>query len=308
MNDERSSKQLSARLRGILPPVVTPFNRRGDIDLGAYRANLERYTGIGLAGVVVAGSTGEAPYLSARERLRLTELTRRGLEPQELVITGTGLESTRDTIRLSREAFARGADAALVVTPNYYKSNMDRPALLAYYRAVADAVARPVLIYSIPQFTGIRMTAELIAELSRHPGIAGVKDSSGDLAVARRILRRVRPGFRVFVGAATILLDALRAGAAGGILAQADFAPELCVALYEAFRQGSRGRAREFQNQLEPLVTRVNQPYGVAGIKAAMDLAGYRGGAPRPPLLAATAAARRDIARALKQVETDLAY
>jgi 4-hydroxy-2-oxoglutarate aldolase len=299
---------IRARLHGILPPVVTPFNRRGDIDQGAFRANLERSTGIGLAGVVVAGSSGEAPYLNERERLRLTELARRSLGPPELVITGTGLESTRDTIRLSREAIARGADAVLVVTPNYYKSSMDRPALLAYYRSVADAVSRPVLIYSIPQFTGIRVPAEVIAELSHHPNIAGVKDSSGDLVLARRILRRVRPGFRVFVGAASILLDALRAGAAGGILAQADFAPELCVALYEAFRQGSIERAREFQSQLEPLVTHVNRPYGVAGIKAAMDLSGYRGGAPRPPLLPAGPAARRAIARALKQVRDGLAF
>lgn len=303
-----TSTSIRARLHGILPPLVSPFNRRGDIDQGAFRANLERYTGIGLAGVVVAGSSGEAPYLTERERLRLTELTRRGLGPPELVITGTGLESTRDTIRLSREAIARGADAVLVVTPNYYKSSMDRPALLAYYRAVADAVSRPVLIYSIPQFTGIRIPVEVIAELSRHPRIAGVKESSGDLALARSILRRVRPGFRVFVGAATILLDALRAGAAGGILAQANFAPELCLALYEAFRQGSIERAREFQSQLEPLVAHVNRAYGVAGIKAAMDLAGYRGGAPRPPLLAAGPAARRAITRALKQVRAGLAF
>ena len=296
------------RLRGIIAPMVSPFNGRGAIDEGAFRSNLKRYTGIGLAGVMVAGTTGEAPFLTARERLRMIDLARGHMQPDELVLAGTGLESTRETIALSREAAARGADVLLVVTPGYYTSRMDGPALLAHYRAVADAVPRPVLVYSIPQCTGVRVPVDTLAALSRHANIAGLKESSGDLAYMRRILRRVRPGFRVFSGNLGILLDALRAGAAGGIVSQADFAPELCVSCYEAFRQGRRRLARELHARLVPLALQINLKYGAAAVKAAMDLAGYRGGAPRSPLLPVSLAARRSIARTLQAARTSLAF
>lgn len=303
-----TSRQIVDRLRGILPPVVTPFTRRGDVDEGAFKANLERYSGTGLAGVVVAGTTGEAPFLTPNERLRLTEIARSVVKPGELVVTGTGLESTRGTIELSREAIARGADVALVITPGYYRSKMDGPALVAHFRAVAGAVSRPVLLYSIPQCTGIRMPPEVIVTLARHKNIAGLKESSGDLAYVRSILRRVPRNFRVFSGNVAILLNVLRAGGAGGIMGQACFAPELCVAFYEAWSQGRRQRARELFARLVPLAVEVNVRYGAPAIKAAMDLAGYRGGDPRSPLLPVTPAARRSIARTLKASEASLAF
>ena len=302
-----TTKQIVSRLYGILPPVVTPFNRSGDIDESAFRANLERYAGIGLAGIVVAGTTGEAPYLTAEERLRLTEIARTTVRPDELLITGTGFESTRETIRVSREAVARGADVLLVLTPAYFRSKMDKAALVAHYRALGEALPRPMLIYSIPQCTGLRAPVDAIAALSRVPNIMGLKESSGDLAYMRSILRHVRPGFHVFSGSARILLDALRAGAAGGILAQADFAPELCISVYQAFQDKRPKLARELHAQLLPLVDHVNLPHGVAGIKVAMDLAGYRGGELRSPLQPASAAARREIARALEETRSRLA-
>jgi len=145
-------------LQGVICPVVTPFNRRGDVDEGFFRENLSRITGIGLAGILVAGSTGEAPYLAESERLRLVEVAREVVKAPEILMVGTGLESTNATVKLSREAVARGADALLVLTPNYYKPRMDSAALVAHYRRVAAGVTRPVLIYSIPQFTGLRLT------------------------------------------------------------------------------------------------------------------------------------------------------
>jgi 4-hydroxy-2-oxoglutarate aldolase len=288
--------------------MATPFNQNGDVDEGAFRANLERYTGIGLAAVMVAGTTGEAPLLTARERLRLTAFARKAVRPTELVVTGTGLESTRETIFLSREAIKCGADAVLVVTPWYYKAKMDGPALLAHYRAVADAVPRPLLIYSIPQCTGVRIPVETVAALARHPNIAGIKESSGDLAYVRSILRRVPSRFRVFSGSLQILPDVLRAGGAGGILSQADFAAELCVAFYEAFRQGRRKLARELLGRLLPLATGITLKYGPSGVKAAMEVAGYHGGSPRGPLLPVSDSARRAIARTLEMSRAGLAY
>lgn len=288
--------------------MVTPFDRRGEVDLGAFRENLARYVGIGMGGILVTGSTGEAPYLTERERLSLVEVARDVVNPPELVIVGTGLESTRETLRLSREVVKRGADALLVVTPNYYKSRMDAPALLAHYRAIADGVERPVLIYSIPQFTGIHIDPATIAALSRHPNIRGLKESSGDLSFVKRVLRRVRPGFRVLVGSVQILLNGLRGGAVGGVLGQADYAPDLCVGLYEAFVHRRLAAARDLQRRVMPLAQKINGPYGVAGVKTAMDLVGYHGGAPRPPLVPLDAGARRKVAAALKESRQGLEF
>ncbi len=301
-------KEIVANLKGIFPPVVTPFDRRGEVDKSLFRQNLRRYVGIGLGGMVVAGSTGEAPYLTERERLGLVEVARDIVKPPEVLIVGTGLESTRETLRLSREAVARGADALLVVTPNYYKSRMNAAALTAHYRAVADRVRRPVLIYSIPQFTGIHIEAATIATLSRHPNVRGLKESSGDLGFVKRVLRMVGPRFRVLVGSVQILLEGLRAGAAGGVLGQADFAPDLCVAVYEAFVQGRLETARELQQRLMPLAQKINVPYGVSGVKAALDLSGYHGGAPRSPLVPLDAAARKVVAAALKEARQGLEF
>jgi len=287
-------------------PVVTPFNRRGEIDEGLFRENLQKLAGIGLAGVLVAGSTGEAPYLEEGERLRLVEVARGLVRPPEILIVGTGLESTAATVRLSQEAVARGADALLVLPPNYYKSKMDADTLAAHYRAVARQVERPVIIYSIPQFTGLHLEPSTIGKLSQIPNLVGLKESSGDIQFVRVILRRVRPGFRVLVGSVAILNEALRAGAVGAVLSQANFAPELCVGLYQAFLQKKRKTALEFQERLLPLARKIALPLGVPGVKAALDLSGYAGGFPRAPLAPLGPAARESVAAALREARRGL--
>lgn len=301
-----TNRQIVTNLKGIFPPVVTPFTRRGDVDEEQFRENLRKYIDIGLGGVVVAGSTGEALYLSEAERLRLVEIAREVIRPPEILLVGTGLEGTRETIRLSREAIARGADALLVLPPNYYKSRMDSPTLIGHFRALADAVRRPVILYSIPQFTGINMEADAIATLSRHPNIAGLKESSGNLAFVKKVLRCVAPAFRLLVGSVLILLDALRAGAAGAVLGQACFAPEMCVGVYEAFRSKRMKAARQLQGRLVPLAQKVALPFGVPGIKAALDLSGYYGGPPRLPLLPLSAEARQAVSAALNEARAGL--
>ena len=301
-------KQLVANLQGIFPPAVTPFNRRGDIDIGLFRENLRRYVGIGFSGILVAGSTGEAPFLTERERLRLVEVARDLVRPPELLIAGTGLESTNQTIALSREAVARGADAVLLLTPCYYKARMDSVALRRYFRTAADALSRPVIMYNIPQFTGVRMRPDTINALSRHPNIIALKESSGDLAYVRSILRKVRPGFRVVVGAPPILLDALRAGAAGAVLGLAGFAPEICLGIYESFQRRQMKTARELQQKLTMLAQKISIPYGIAGVKAALDLCGYAGGPPRAPLVPLNASGRRAVAAALREVRAGLEF
>jgi len=299
-------KEIIQNLKGIIPPVVTPFDRQGKIDEGLFRENLHKLVGIGLSGVLVAGSTGEAPYLEERERLRLVEVARDQVRAPEILIAGTGLESTDATVRLSQEAVARGADAVLVLTPNYYKSKMDADTLAAHYRTVARKVPRPVIIYSIPQFTGLYLEPATIRKLSQIPNLVGLKESSGDIRFVRAVLRQVRPGFRVLVGSVVIVYQALRAGVVGGVLGQASFAPELCVGLYQAFLQGKRKTALEFQERLIPLGQKIALPFGVPGIKAALDLSGYAGGFPRAPLAPLGPAAREAVAAALREARSGL--
>jgi 4-hydroxy-2-oxoglutarate aldolase len=198
----------------------------------------------------------------------------------------------------------------LIITPAYYKSRMTSALLVPHFRAVADRVRRPIIIYNIPQFTGIRMEPFAIASLSRHPNIAGLKESSGDLKYLRAILRAVKPGagFRVLSGAALNALEAWRAGAVGGVLGQANFAPELCVSLYEAFRQGRWKTATELQKRLAPLVLKISAPLGVPGIKAALDVCGYRGGPPRSPLVAISPSDRKAVAAAIRESRAGLDF
>ncbi len=300
--------EIISNLKGVFAPVATPFNRQGSIDEKRFAENLRRYTGIGLGGILVSGSTGEMPYLSGKERLRLVELARRIISPPELLLVGTGKETTRASLMLSREAIERGADVVLVVTPHYYKPRMDTPTLVAHYRTVADGLRRPLVIYNIPPFTGVRMEPRALATLARHPNIVGVKESSGDLEYGNEILKAVPKNFRVLSGSVTIYLASLAAGAAGGVLGQADFAPDLCIALDEAFRRGQLKRAREFQSRLIPLAQQISIPFGVPGIKAALDLCGYAGGNPRPPLLPASADQKRIIQGALKESRAGLDF
>ena len=295
-------------LKGVFVPVVTPVGRRGELDEGHFRENISRYAALGLAGALVAGSTGEAPYLNERERLRLVEIARNVIRPPQLLLAGTGLESTQETIRLSREAAARGADALLIITPAYYRPRMEPAVLAAHYRAVADQVRKPILIYSIPQFTGVRLPADTVVALSRHPNIVGIKESSGDLRYMRALLRDAGPRFAVLVGSAVIFLDALRAGAAGAVLGPAGFAPELCLAIYLAVGEGKLKIARQMHQRLMGLVHDICLPYGVAGIKAALDMSGYAGGLPRAPLAPLAAAKRKKVAAALKELRISLEF
>jgi 4-hydroxy-2-oxoglutarate aldolase len=295
------------KLKGVICPVVTPFNRRGEVDFGFFKENLTRIAGIGLSGILVAGSTGEAPYLAEDERLRLVDIARETVKAPEILMVGTGLESTAATLKLSREAVARGADALLVLTPNYYKPSMGAAALVAHYRAVGAGVTRPVLIYSIPQFTGLEVDPDTIVQLSRVHNIVGLKESSGKLEFVRAVLQKVRRGFRVMVGAPSIFYDALCDGAVGAVLGVANYAPSLCVGLYQAFLHKDLTEARDLQQRLVTLGRNINVPYGVAGIKAALDMCGFHGGTPRLPLLPASVQAKKQIATTLREANAGLA-
>jgi len=281
-------------LRGVVPPLVTPFRADGTIDLAAFEANIESLAGSGLAGFLVLGSNGEAAGLEDGEKLELIAAARR-LTPGRFLLVGTGTESTRGTVALTRKAADLGADAALVLTPHFYRGRMTSEALLRYFEAVADASPIPVYLYSVPAFTGLPWPSGLAPALSGHPRIAGMKESSGDIGLLGRIIASVPPSFEVLCGNAPVFYPALCVGAQAGILAVANCAPGVVLALYEAFVAGEHVRARRLQEALTPLAVAVTSTWGVAGLKAAMDLAGLRGGDVRGPLMPAPEAARKEI-------------
>ncbi|HEX5410955.1 MAG TPA: dihydrodipicolinate synthase family protein [Terriglobia bacterium] len=297
-----TSKEFLDRIKGVFVPVVTPFNARGDLDEAGFRSNVRRYVEQGFNGILIAGSTGEGPYLTERERMRLVELARPLVPAPQILLVGTGVEATRQTIQLSKEAVKRGADGLLVLTPGYFKNRMDSAALTAHFSTVADSVQRPVLIYSIPQFTGINIDPETIAHLSRHGNIIGLKESSGKMDFLHEVLKRSKTGFRVLAGSALIMLDAFQAGAAGAVLGPANYIPDLCLQIYKLYLQGDFEGARRLQQSILSLVQEVNVRAGIPGIKHALDLCGYRGGKPRSPLLPLTRAEERKVASALKEV------
>lgn len=297
-----TSKQVLTHLKGIFVPVVTPFNRRGELDESAFRFNVRRYVKQGFNGILIAGSTGEGPYLTEQERLRLVELARPLIPAPQLLLAGTGVETTRQTIHLSNEAVKRGADALLVLTPCYYKNRMDSAALIAHYSAVGDAVRRPVLIYSIPQFTGVHIDPATIGQLSRHGNVVGLKESSGNMEFLREVLKRSKAGFYVLAGSAVIMLDAFQAGAAGAVLGPANYIPDLCLDIYRFYLQGELERARKLQQRIMPLVQEVNVRAGISGIKFALDLCGYKGGSSRTPLLPLRPSEERKVVAALRDV------
>ena len=288
-------------LRSILLPITTPFGPEL-IDHSALRANIDRWATTGIGGYVVLGSTGERVHLDEREYLDVIETTRQVVPSSTAFIVGAGQQSVVGTIKEIKKAAERGADAVLVITPHYYRAAISQDALVSYYTAVADASPIPVLLYSMPALTGIKIEPETIARLSEHPNIIGVKDSSNDVRGFAATVKLCPPDFAVLTGNGTVLLDALRVGATGAILAVACVVPEICLEILSAFNRGDEERASLLQTKLTPLATAVTTRFGIGGLKAALDLAGYRGGLVRAPLRAPDEAARAEIARLLAEV------
>jgi 4-hydroxy-2-oxoglutarate aldolase len=200
------------------------------------------------------------------------------------MLVGTGMESTQETIWFTNQAAKIGANYALVVTPSYFKGSMKPQILHDHFMAVAESSKIGILLYNVPQFTGINMEPELVAKLSEHPNILGIKDSSGNIDQLSQIVNLSQKGFDVFVGSAPVFFPALCIGSVGGILAAANAVPQEFVQIQNLFNEGKLDEARALQNRLTPLAKAVTTKYGIGGLKIAMDLAGYFGGNPRLPL------------------------
>jgi 4-hydroxy-2-oxoglutarate aldolase len=254
-----------------------------------------------LSGYVVIGSTGESVLLTFDEINRIWSAAREFAARGKLLIAGVGVDSTSETIARAQRAAELGSDAVLVKTPHYFKSLLTPAALERHYLAVADASPVPVLIYSIPQYTGISITAEWVARLAEHPNIVGIKESSGNVQLASEIIHLCPPEFSTFVGSSATLFPSLLLGAAGGILALACFLPEPAIDIFEAVRAGDTARASRLQVSLLAPSRKIAGELGPTGVKYAMDCVGYYGGVPRLPLLPLTEAQKKTVESVLAE-------
>jgi len=271
------------KLSGVMPPITTPF-QDGKLASDKLKNNFQKWNKTGLSGYLVLGSNGEAVYLNEKEKIKVVEISRESIHTSKIMLVGTGMESTQETIQFTNQVAKMGADYALVVTPSYFKGSMKPQILYDHFIAVAESSRIGILIYNVPQFTGINLDPEVVAKLSEHPNIIGIKDSSGNIGQLSEIIHLSQKGFAVFVGSAPVLFPALCIGAVGGILAVANVVPQECVQIQNLFNKGKMGEARALQSRLTPLAKAVTTKYGIGGLKMAMDLAGYSGGNPRLPL------------------------
>jgi 4-hydroxy-2-oxoglutarate aldolase len=278
------SSKAPINLAGIFPPIPTPFDEQELVTLERLGENLERWEREPVSGFVVGGSNGEFVSLDAGERLEVLGFVCDQVGGGKLIIAGSGLHATRETVLQTAAMAERGADAALVITPSYYKSRMDDRALLAHFHRVADESPIPIILYNVPANTGIDMSADTIVPLSEHPNIIGLKDSSGNVAKIAEVVLRSPQDFQVLAGSASFLLGALAVGAVGTISALANIAPGALAELMQAFHSGDRARASTLQQKLVRPNTAVTARFGVAGLKQALDLLGYYGGPTRSPL------------------------
>ena len=287
------------KLQGIFPALVTPFDENGDLYRDKVLFNVRKLNEIALTGYLACGSTGETPLMSLHERMELLACVAEAAAPGKILIAGLASESVRQAVRVAGEAAALGYHAALALTPCYYRAQMSRPETqLVYFRALADASKLPVLIYNMPAVTGYDMPVETVAELSEHPNIIGMKDSSGNLEKLAATHAAVRPGFQMLSGSGLTFGGALSAGASGAILAVANAIPYACQTVWEAFRMRQDEAAQDWQERILVPAKLVPSKHGIAGLKYAMELNGYYGGLPRLPLLPPSAEARADIERA----------
>jgi len=327
-------------LQGVFPAITTPFYPDGRIYFRKLEHNVAKYSLTDIAGFVVLGSTGEVVMLSDGERREILLGAIEAAGGNKIMIAGTGAESVRGTLEMTEAAAEFGYDAALVRTPHYYKNQMTPAVMANFYRTVADRSSLPVLIYSVPPFTGYDIPTDVVKELADHPNIIGIKESSGSVekiahmaketahirrtvpvtlrrSIERRDVVSVRSlagtataveektqevGFQILAGSAQKMLPSLEAGAAGAVLAFGCVAPVACANVYLAFRGGDLEKAKAAQEKIIGPATRIASQLGISGVKYGMDFNGYYGGTPRLPLLPVSTEVRGEIEGQLEEI------
>jgi len=272
------------RINGVLPPMITPFTEKGDVDYDAFAFNVEKWNKTELAGYLVLGSNGETAYLNEEEKEQLIKITVETAAKDKFLVVGSGLESVSETIKLTNKAAKYGIHSALVLTPSYYGDRMTSAALVDFFTRVADSVDIPIMLYNVPMYTHVDIKADAVEKLSRHPNIIGMKDSKGDVPQLATFKRVTPELWNLMTGTANAWYPALTLGIRAGILALANILPNECVQVKKLFDAGKWEEARALYQRVFPVNTAVSARYHVAGLKHAATLLGYRGGYVRCPL------------------------
>jgi len=271
----------NAKLRGIFPAIITPFNSEGDVEFEHLRDVARFQMSKGVHGFFVCGSAGEGPLMSTEQRRTVAEALITEVAGRVPVIVHAGSTNTREANELAKHAQDCGAAAVGVVAPFYFKP--DPEGLIEHYRSIAEAVTIPVLVYNIPSRAGYNITPETIAKICSIPNIMGVKDSSGDLIQLREIIETAPKSITVINGADNLLYAALTVGVHGQISGIANVVPELLVELYNVYKKGEYDKALNLQTKINAVKRSVEGP-PIAPLKAALELRGIKAGLPRRPL------------------------
>lgn len=289
------------KLKGAYAPIATPFYNE-EIAFPQLKENLDKWAATRLEGLVVGGSNGEIALLDEQEKVELFSFVRKNFPNNRPVVAGTGCESLKATLRLTEKAAAAGVDAALVITPWYYKSAMKDEVLKDYYTELADASPIPLILYNMPRNTGVDMNSGLVSELAKHQNIVGIKDSGGSIVQIGEMIHKSPSDFAVFAGSGNYLYASLVLGATGATMAVANVVPDLCDKIIRLYKAGEGEKAKELQMDILEVNAAVTTKYGIGGLKAALDLLGYYGGPTRKPLRPVGPDAVADISRILKNV------
>jgi 4-hydroxy-2-oxoglutarate aldolase len=275
---------IASFLNGVYPPMLTPFTENGTLDLNAHAFNIQRWNAYNLKGYLVLGSNSETIYLTEQEKLDLIKQTVQHKSPDKYILAGTGMESTRETVRLTNLAASLGVNAALILTPFYYKSSMTTESLIDHFQTVADEADIPIMIYNVPKFTQINVSPELVAQLSQHPNIIGMKDSHGSIEQLKAFVEVADKDFSVLAGTASTWFGGLKIGINGAIMALANIAPQCCIDLEFLFSTGNLENGQNLHERMSPVNTAITGTYGIPGLKHAATLLGWKGGFVRKPL------------------------
>ena len=272
------------RIHGVIPPMVSPFKAKGDLDTDAFVSNVLKWNKDKLAGYLVIGSNSETVYLNEKEKLELVKLTVEHAKKDRLIMVGSSQESARESIKLTNKCAKLGAHCALILTPSYYGPQMDSKAMIRFFTEVADNSDIPVLIYNVSKFTNVNIGADAVAELSRHKNIVGMKDSNGDVPQLATFLRVADPSFQVMTGTYGAWYPALTMGTTAVISAMANCCPNEIAQTQELYEAGKHKESFNLYQRMFPLNASVTGGFGIAGLKYACDYLGYKGGHVRNPL------------------------
>jgi len=293
---------MELKIRGIIPPMITPFDKDEKVDCQAIKKMVDFLIKEGVHGVFPLGSTGEGYGIDFNEKRKVIETVLEATDKRVPVYAGTGAITTKESVRLTEMATAIGVDALSVISPYFISPSQEE--LYEHYQAIASSTDLPIILYNNPGRTGVNLGIDLIIRLSQIDNIVGIKDSSGDMSQAAEIVRRTEGNFAVLAGRDTLIYGFLAYGCHGSVAATANIVPRLVVSIYELYQQGDYQAALEAQFKLAPLRNAFSLGSFPVIMKEALKLRGIDMGNTLKPIKPLTTEAREKLWQILEEIDT----